>query len=150
DVKKGKLLVDLDSSDLKQRITQQDIQYQSALAGYIDAQQSLAIQINQNKSDIKMAEQKAKFAVMDLEKYMGDAATKEILAGVGLPYESLTNETAAAEQTLVDSVENPSLAVSQAFSEAKPNGDARPVATATAVVNGAGTNSCVEITPADP
>lgn len=107
DVKKGKILVDLDSSDLKQRIIQQNIQYQTALASFIDSQQAYSIQINQSKSDIKLAEQKAKFALMDLEKYLGAVATKEILARVDLPYEALTNETAAAEQTLLDSVNDP-------------------------------------------
>jgi hypothetical protein len=48
-------------------MTQQDIQYQSSLASYIDAQQSLAIQINQTRATSN-GRTKAKFAVMDLEK----------------------------------------------------------------------------------
>ncbi len=125
DVKNGKVLVELDSSDLKQRMTQQDIQYQSSLASYIDAQQSLAIQINQNKSDIKMAEQKAKFALMDLEKYMGDVATKEILGRLGLPYDVFTNETSDVEQTLLNSVNNPNFALGHAVPEPGKEGQPR-------------------------
>src|SRR4030095_10779434 len=91
---------------------------------YIDAEQSLAIQINQNKSDIKMAEQKAKFAVMDLEKYIGDVASKQILAAIGLPYDVFTNERSEAEQTLLDSVNNPNLATSQTVPELAEHGEA--------------------------
>lgn len=130
DVKNEKVLVELDSAELKQRITQQDIQFQSSRATYIDAEQSLAIQINQNKSDIKMAEQKAKFAVMDLEKYMGDVATREILARIGLPYDVFTNETSEAEQTLLDSVNDANLAVNQGFPEPAERGEAGPPASA--------------------
>jgi len=122
DVKNGKVLVELDSSDLKQRITQQDIQYQSSLASFVDAQQALSIQMNQNRSDIKMAEQKAKFALMDLEKYMGDVATKEILARLGLPYDILTNDTTAVEGALSDAFTNPNVGASDALSEVSANG----------------------------
>ncbi len=152
DVKKGKLLVELDSSDLKQRITQQNIQYQSSLANYIDATQSKAIQINQNKSDIKMAEQKAKFALMDLQKYMGDVATKDVLAKVGLPSELFTNETEVAEQTLADAVNNPEFGANQLFNGAGANAAAvQPITFGNSLVSN-GTNSAVEppVTTVEP
>ncbi len=71
DVKNGKVLVKLDSSDLEKQIAQQEIQYQQAVASLIDAQQNYEIQLNQNQSDIKAAEQKARFARMDFDKYPG-------------------------------------------------------------------------------
>src|SRR6185503_15799856 len=37
------------------------------------------IQLNQNLSDIKAAEQKARFARMDLEKFLGDKSTREVI-----------------------------------------------------------------------
>jgi len=79
DVKNGKVLVELDSSDLHDRIVQQEISYQSALASLTDAAQSYDIQRNQNTSDIASADQKALFARMDFEKYMGDKSAGEII-----------------------------------------------------------------------
>src|SRR5687767_7256621 len=79
DVTNGKVLVELDSSELRERVTQQEIQYQSAVATFTEAAQSYEIQRNQNTSSIKAAEQKAEFAKMDLEKFLGDAASAEIV-----------------------------------------------------------------------
>ncbi|MCL5097676.1 MAG: efflux RND transporter periplasmic adaptor subunit [Candidatus Omnitrophica bacterium] len=91
DIKKGKVLVELDSSDLRQRITTQDIQFQSTLSALIEAQQAYDIQLNQNVSDIKAAEQKARFARMDLEKHLGDKNTQEIIDQLGLYEIPFTN-----------------------------------------------------------
>ena len=79
DVKTNKVLVELDNSDIKQRMTQQEIQYQSALASLTEAAQGYEIQRNQNVSNIKAAEQKAQFARMDMEKFLGDKASSEII-----------------------------------------------------------------------
>jgi len=84
DVKAGKVLVELDSSDLQKQIIQEEIQYESAVAGLIDAQQSYEIQVNQNQSDIKAAEQKARFARLDLDKFLGENVTAQIVEQVGL------------------------------------------------------------------
>ncbi|MBI5383273.1 MAG: efflux RND transporter periplasmic adaptor subunit [Verrucomicrobia bacterium] len=79
DVKNGKVLVELESSEIQKQITQMDIQFESTLSGLDDAQQSYDIQWNQNLSDIKAAEQKLKFARMDFEKFIGTTAAQEIL-----------------------------------------------------------------------
>ena len=71
DVKTNKVLVELDSSDLEKQISQQEIEYQQAVASLIDAQQDYEIQLNQNQSDIKTAEQKARFGRMDFDKFLG-------------------------------------------------------------------------------
>lgn len=84
DVKTNKVLVELDSADLKQKIAQQEITFGSTDASLIDAQQAYDIQLNQNLSDVKGAEQKATFARMDFDKYLGDRAADEILARLGL------------------------------------------------------------------
>ena len=84
DVKNKKVLVELDSSELQKQIVQQEIQYQSALASLTDAQQNYEIQLGQNESDIKAAEQKARFARMDLDKFLGDTVTEQILEEIGL------------------------------------------------------------------
>jgi len=94
DVKEGKILVELDSADLRQRITQQEISFQTTLASFTEATQGYDIQLNQNKTDVKAAEQKAKFARMDLEKFMSDVATREIIAQLNLhEIEESTNTT---------------------------------------------------------
>lgn len=84
DVKTNKVLVELDSSELEKQIVTQEIQYQSALASLTDAEQNYEIQLNQNQSDIKAAEQKARFARMDFDKYLGDSVTTEIVDRLGL------------------------------------------------------------------
>lgn len=84
DVRTNKVLVELDSSELEKQIAQQEIQYQSALANLTESQQNYEIQLNQNQSDIKAAEQKLRFARMDFDKFLGAAATDEIVKELGL------------------------------------------------------------------
>jgi len=84
DVRTNKVLCELDSSDLQKQIVQQEIQYQSAAASLTDAQQNYEIQLGQNQSDIKAAEQKTRFARMDFDKFLGDTVTPEIMAEIGL------------------------------------------------------------------
>jgi RND family efflux transporter MFP subunit len=84
DIRSNKVLVELDSSELQKQITQQEIQFQSAAASLTDAQQGYEIQLNQNTSDIKAAEQKARFARMDFEKFLGAQAAETVIQEVGL------------------------------------------------------------------
>jgi multidrug resistance efflux pump len=98
DIRTNKVLVELDSSDLQKQIVQQDIQYESAVANLTDAQQNYDIQLNQNLSDIKAAEQKVRFARMDFDKFLGDNVTQEIVDQLGLQ-----KELAAASPSVNDS-----------------------------------------------
>lgn len=84
DVRTNKVLVELDSAELQDKITQQEIAFESTVASVTEAQQAYEIQLNQNLSDIMAARQKARFARMDFEKYMGDRAASEIVALTGL------------------------------------------------------------------
>ncbi len=84
DVKNGKVLVELDSSELQKQLVQQEIQFQSAAAALADAQQAFDIQLNQNISDVMAADQKARFARMDFEKFLGSALANEIVGRMGL------------------------------------------------------------------
>src|SRR5437667_944191 len=93
DVKTNKVLVELDSSELQKQIIQQEIQYQSAVASLTDAQQGYDIQLNQNISDIKAAEQKARFARMDFDKFLGDTVTEDIIDQLGLEKELAVEST---------------------------------------------------------
>jgi HlyD family secretion protein len=84
DVRTNKVLCELDSSDLQNRLVQQEIQFQSALASLADAEQNYQIQMGQNDSDVKTAQQTARFARMDFEKYLGDNVADKITAQIGL------------------------------------------------------------------
>jgi len=72
DVDNGKVLVELDSSELTEQLAQREIDFASAEASYAEAKEAHAIQVKQNESDISAAELKKKFAVMDLQKYLGE------------------------------------------------------------------------------
>ena len=84
DVRTNKVLCELDSSELQKGLVQQEIQYQTAVASLTDAQQNYEIQLGQNESDIKAAEQKTRFARMDFDKFLGDTVTPEIVDQIGL------------------------------------------------------------------
>ncbi len=84
DVKTNKVLVLLDSADLRTKILQQEIAFGSTAASLVDAQQAYDIQLNQNLSDVKAAEQKSAFARMDFDKYLGDRASQDILEELDL------------------------------------------------------------------
>jgi hypothetical protein len=93
DIRTNKVLVELDSSELKKQITQQEIQYETAMANLTDAQQNYEIQLNQNLSDLKAAEQKVRFARMDFDKFLGDNVTETIIAELGVEKELAAEET---------------------------------------------------------
>jgi HlyD family secretion protein len=92
DVAEKKVLVELDATELEKRKTQQELEYQNALAAYTEARESYAIQLNQNSSDIRAAELEAKFARMDFEKYMGARAANEIIALMDIEIETAAPE----------------------------------------------------------
>jgi len=99
DVKTNKVLVELDYSDLQKQIVQQEIQYQSAVANLTDSQQGYEIQLGQNQSDISAAEQKARFARLDFDKFLGDTVTAKIIQEVGLDVVLAAAITNNVEQT---------------------------------------------------
>jgi HlyD family secretion protein len=77
DVNNGKVLVELDSSKLKEQLPLTEIDLASAEASYADANESYLIQVKQNESDITAAELKVRFALMDLQKYLGETAAQK-------------------------------------------------------------------------
>jgi len=82
DVKNEKVLIELDSSQLTEQKNQQDIQVTNADASLTDADESKKIQVKQNESDISAGKLKVKFALMDLQKYLGQAAADNFVATV--------------------------------------------------------------------
>jgi len=102
DVKTNKVLVELDSSDLQKQIVQQEIQYQTAIASLTDAEQGYDIQLNQNISDIKAAEQKTRFARMDFDKFLGDTVTQDIIDRLGLEKELAAESTNGVAKAMTE------------------------------------------------
>ncbi|NLA76074.1 MAG: HlyD family efflux transporter periplasmic adaptor subunit [Deltaproteobacteria bacterium] len=68
-VKKGDLLIELDSSNLTTQKMNEETQLQNADAGFINARENLAVVQNQAKSDVDKAQLTFEFAKQDLEKY---------------------------------------------------------------------------------
>lgn len=79
DVANEKILVQLDTSDLVDKLTTAEIQFRGTQAKLTEARQAYEIQLNQSKSDIDTAELELKFARMDLKKYLGAEVSKEVL-----------------------------------------------------------------------
>ncbi len=85
DVKDGKVLVELDSSDLKTRIQDHEIDFQTTVTTYIDADEGREIQRSENQSLVRDMKESGVFALMDFEKYLGRALTGHILSDANLP-----------------------------------------------------------------
>jgi HlyD family secretion protein len=79
DVNDGKVLIELDSSDIKEKLTQQEIRFSNEEASYTEAKEALDIQVKQNDSDIKAGEIKVRFALMDLQKYLGAIVAEKLM-----------------------------------------------------------------------
>ena len=80
DVANGRVLVELDSSELRDRKNQQQITFNSAEADYTEAKESLIIQKNQNDSDVQQGLMNLKFARMDFQKYLGEKMADMLIA----------------------------------------------------------------------
>ncbi|MBW1911988.1 MAG: HlyD family secretion protein, partial [Deltaproteobacteria bacterium] len=69
-VKKGDLLIELDSSSLLDQKIDQQIRVQNADAAFVSARENLAVVKNQVQSDMDKAKLTFDFAKQDLEKYL--------------------------------------------------------------------------------
>lgn len=85
DVKEGKVLIELDSSDLKARIQDHEIEFQTTVSNYIDADEGREIQRSENQSLVRDMKEASVFALMDFEKYLGSDLTVKILTDAKLP-----------------------------------------------------------------
>lgn len=90
-VKQQKVLIELDSSALRDKATQQEITLNKAKSDFDQAEENLNIQLKQNESDIKSGELKLKFAHMDLEKYLGEILVSTELPEGEIDFTSLVN-----------------------------------------------------------
>ena len=83
DVKNKKVLVELDSSELNEKLTTSEIAFKGTEASLTEALKGYEIQLNKSESDIYAAELETKFAKMEMEKYLGVDVTKEVLSVIG-------------------------------------------------------------------
>jgi HlyD family secretion protein len=78
DVRKGDLLVELDSSRLHDSRAQQQITVLNSEAAFIRARENLAVTKSQAESDLAKAELALKFAELDLTKYLEGEYPREL------------------------------------------------------------------------
>src|SRR5437773_1103443 len=69
-VHQGDLLVELDSADLRERLSAQEVTFQNAQFAFVQAKENLAIQKSMVESNLKDAELKVEFAKSDSSKYI--------------------------------------------------------------------------------
>ncbi len=81
DIKNEKILVELDSSNLRDRAMQDEINVRTSEANYTEARENYEIQINQNESDLSQGELKLQFARMDLQRHLGSELAGKFIAG---------------------------------------------------------------------
>jgi multidrug efflux pump subunit AcrA (membrane-fusion protein) len=67
DVQNGKILIELDTKNLLDQQTEQELKYQNAKANLANAEEQYEIQKNQNEIDTRQAELDVKFARMEVE-----------------------------------------------------------------------------------
>ncbi|OHB54220.1 MAG: hypothetical protein A2Y07_01975 [Planctomycetes bacterium GWF2_50_10] len=79
DVASGKILVELDTSELQKRITQQEISFANEESSYTDAKEDYNIRLKQNESDINTDQQGVKFTMMDMQKYLGESVAASLI-----------------------------------------------------------------------
>ncbi len=82
DVNNGKVLVELDSSSLKERLKEEEKGLASDEATLTEEQENYHIQQNQNESDITAAQLTVKFALMDFQKYLGKTVAQKMIEQV--------------------------------------------------------------------
>jgi len=85
DVAAGKVLVELDSADLRNKMNRQEISVSDALAGVDQSRAALDIQRNKDESDIRKAELDVRFARLDLDKYLGAAVSARVVETASTP-----------------------------------------------------------------
>ena len=79
DVDAGKLLFELDSSSLVDRLKEEEKGLASDVAMLTEAQENYQIQQNQNESDITAAELAVQFGLLDLQSFLGKSASQKLL-----------------------------------------------------------------------
>jgi len=80
DVNNGMILVELDRSEIKQEVMEEEIKFLDGKADMTTAKEAYDIQLIQNESDIEAGKIMVRFGMMDLQKYLGASVAKKVLA----------------------------------------------------------------------
>jgi HlyD family secretion protein len=101
DVDAGKLLVELDSSSLVDRLKEEEKGLASDVAMLTEAQENYHIQQNQNESDITASKLAVQFGLLDLRSFLGKSASQKLLDIVAKD-PNVTIETATLVELFAD------------------------------------------------
>ncbi len=100
-VEAGEKLMELDSADLEERLTTRRMAYDNATAAYERARQNYEIQKSTNASLLSAADLTVKFALLDMNKYLGaDLADRVIAADGKIDFAKLAADTGLGGQGL--------------------------------------------------
>ena len=83
DVANGRVIVELDSSELRNKLNRQEISVSDAAAALAQSKGALDIQLNQNASDVRKADLDVRFARLDLDKYLGASVAEKVVSSKG-------------------------------------------------------------------
>lgn len=93
DVNKGMVLVELDSSALEDQLQEDEMELASDQENYTAAKESYDIQVIQNESDVAQARLRVRFALLDLEKYLGKELARQMTENISTA-DNLTDHVA--------------------------------------------------------
>jgi HlyD family secretion protein len=94
DVNNGKLLCQLNSSELQDSYNRELIDFSTAKANYSEAQEAYTIQKKQNESDIAASQLAVEFGLMDLRNFLGETASQKLIDQVAQDPNAKINMTA--------------------------------------------------------
>jgi HlyD family secretion protein len=79
DVNRGMILVELDTSEIKQELMEEEIKFLDGQADLAAAKEAVDIQTKQNESDIEAGRMMVRFSLMDLQKYLGSSVAQKVI-----------------------------------------------------------------------
>ena len=79
DVDNGKILCQLNSSDLEDYYSREKTELSGDHSSYLQAQEAHLIRLKQNESDLAAAQLAVEFGMLDLQNYMGKAAAEKLV-----------------------------------------------------------------------
>jgi len=82
DVDNGMVLIQLDASTLEERLVQEKMELSGDTASRDSSEEALEIQKIQNESDIAAGKLKVRFALLDLQKYLGAELAEKLIKDV--------------------------------------------------------------------
>ena len=82
DVDKGMVLVQLDSSTLEERLIQEEMELSGDRASRTSSTEALVIQNIQNESDVAKGKLTVRFALLDLQKYLGAELAEKLIKDI--------------------------------------------------------------------